>query len=389
MKRLLAYPAAVPAACAQSAKPSSDQAELSRLPDRRTTKSLTRRVAPFAAAVMAATLLSACSASDLNSVGSQGTSAGGQCAATDIAGVEEMAKKEGSLVLYTATHDGINKPEVAAFSEKYSGINVQVTRLAGGDLAARFASERAAGANSADIIKSSDNLMFEENSEWFSPINNSAVPNLSTLDDRWKEPVYFSTFAGPFVVTSNSKALTGKAPSTWKDLAAPEYAGKGGLADPRPSPAFLATYEELRELYGDDYLRTLGSSGYDFWESSSAAVQDLAAGVEPFIGPNQESHSSTLRKQGAPLQVNAISPSIGILHSVAVSSAAQHPCAAALYANFLLSHEGQTASCQGEYQSLIYGDIPNCRQVDPEMIVIDIAKGQKNKDQILSLLGLK
>ncbi|WP_165976860.1 ABC transporter substrate-binding protein [Arthrobacter nitrophenolicus] len=322
-------------------------------------------------------------------MGSPGTNAGGQCTATDLAGVEEIAKKEGSLILYTATHDGINKPEVAAFSEKYPGINVQVTRLAGGDLAARFASERTAGAKSADIIKSSDNLMFEENSEWFSPVNTSAVPNLTDLDDKWREPGYFSTFAGPFVVTSNSEALGGPAPTSWKDLASTEFAGKGGLADPRPSPAFLATYEELRELYGDDYLKTLGSTGYNFWESSSSAVQDLAAGVTPFIGPNQESHSSTLRKQGAPLQVNAMSPSLGILHSVAVSSTAQHPCAAALYANYLLSHEGQTASCQGEYQSLIYGDIPNCRQVDPEMIVIDIAKGQKNKDQILSLLALK
>lgn len=342
------------------------------------TKSLRRTVVVLAALSLAAT---ACGG------GAEGGTEEGKVGKT-FTEIEKLATEEGELVLYTATHDGINVAEIEAFNKAYPEIKVTHTRLVSGELTSRFASETESGAPSADLIKIADTVLLEDRPEWFLGIDEKTVPNLKNVPENLVTDHYVHMMAGLFVVTSN-KTMLDDPPSTWEDLAKAPYAGKGILADPRASGSFMATYAELRERYGDEYLTALADSGYKFYDSSATAVQQVGAGEVPFAGPGQAAHSKELRDAGAPLVPTVLDPPLALTHIAAVAKNAQNPNAALVYVNWLLSKEGQAAACQGEYQALATDELTDCPPAPKDLIVVDSTKGVEQSDDILHLLGLE
>lgn len=342
------------------------------------TKSLRRTVVVLAALSLAAT---ACGG------GAEGGTDSGKVGKT-FDEIEQLARDEGELVLYTATHDGINVAEIEAFNKAYPEINVTHTRLVSGELTSRFASETESGAPSADLIKIADTVLLEDHPEWFVGLDETTVPNLKNVPENLVTDHYVHMMAGLFVVTSNKTKLADP-PSTWEELVEPPYAGKGILADPRASGSFMATYAELRDRYGDDYLTAIADSGYKFYDSSATAVQQVGAGEVPFAGPGQTAHSKELRDAGAPLTTTVLEPPIALTHIAAVAKNAQNPNAALLYVNWLLSKEGQQAACQGEYQAIATDELDDCPPAPKDITVVDSTKGVQQSKDVVRLLGLE
>ncbi|MPZ27760.1 MAG: extracellular solute-binding protein [Micromonosporaceae bacterium] len=306
----------------------------------------------------------------------------------DFEEIEELARQEGELVLYTATHDGINEAEITAFNEAYPEIEVIHTRLVSGELTTRFASEAEAGAQGADLIKIADNLMLEDRPDWFQPLDTDRAPNLTNVDSQFVADHYVHMMAGPFVVTANTEMIS-TPPTRWEQLIEPPYAGAGELADPRASGAFMAAYAQLREWQGDEFLTAIADAGYPFYDSSATAVQQAAAGEFSFVGPGQHAHSLELREAGAPLETSTLEPTLALTHIAAVAADAQNPNAAMVYLNWLLSEEGQAAACSGEYQALATDQLDDCPAAPADLTVIDARKGNEQADQIVALLGLE
>lgn len=318
----------------------------------------------------------------------EATSTSGDQEATAFEEIEELARQEGELILYTASHDGINEAEFAAFNELYPEIEVVHTRLVSGEITARFASETEAGAPSADLIKMADNIMFEDHPEWFTPLTTENVPNLANLDSKYVHGHYSNVVAAPFLITWNTN-LMDAGPETWEDLVAPEFAGTGGMfLDPRTAGSMMAIFATLGDLLGDEYLEAVGE-GYDFYDSAATATQQAAAGELPFVGPGVASHSIQLRADGAPLEINVLTPTIALIHSMAVASNARNPNAALVYLNFLLSRDGQEASCGGENAALAADDLPDCPAAGDDLQILDTLYGQTQSDRVVRLLGLE
>lgn len=335
-------------------------------------------------------LLSALSilAAGCGGTGPEGSGGGERRVGTTFAEVEQLAREEGELVLYTSTHDGINLAEIEAFNQVYPEINVSYTRLVSGELTARFASETESGAVSGDVIKIADNALLEDRPEWFLPIDETIVPNLVNVPEDLVSDHYVHMMAGSFVVTVNSTQMADP-PTQWEQLVQPPYLGEGIVVDPRASSSFMAMYAQMREWYGDEFLTAIADSGYQFYDSSATAVQQVGAGEVPFAGPGQTAHSKELRDAGAPLITSQLEPTLGLTHIAAVAANAENPNAALVYVNWLLTREGQSAACQGEYQAIAVQDLPDCPPAPADFTVVDPAKGQEQSAEILQLLGLE
>lgn len=344
---------------------------------------ISRRLMAQAAALAALSLVTAC--------GGNGTAETGAAAevATEFSKVEELAAKEGELLVYSAASNDVNEAMVAAFNKQYPDIRVRVTRLATGDLKSRFSAETQSGASSADLVIATDPVMYQQNSEWFLPINRDAIPNLANLPDKYITERYFALVSSPWVVTINTNMVKTE-PSEWKDLASEELAGKGSLADPRvSSDSVMSFWEILMEEYEPDFLATLGKTNKEWFESSVPAIQKVAAGQVGYAAPGAVAHSLSLRKSGAPIKAITPTPVVAYTNVLAIAQKAAHPNAAQLFANFLMSAEGQSAICGDQlYMTLTTLDPQGCLKAPDDLRVADPAKAAKNKEKILGAFQL-
>ena len=311
----------------------------------------------------------------------------------DWAAVEEAAREEGELVLYTATFPRLNEGEIAAFNEAYPEIAVTLVRIPSSDIRDRFSSEREAGAPSADVIKPASAELMLQNPDWFVPLSADVIPNASFLQDNFVFDNYLGLFSGPFVWTYNTDIIDTPPVDICSlvDVAA-EVEETILLAVPGPGGGW-DSWAIVREACGDDFLTSIGelvaSGDIAFYDSSATAVQEVAAGAAAMNAWGQAEHSWELRDAGAPVNFAYIeNPAWGLVFYGALASEATNPNAARVYLNWLLSREGVQAACGGAYNTLTsHADIPDCPVSPDDLQIEDPARGAAEGPDIDRLLG--
>lgn len=304
--------------------------------------------------------------------------------------ISERARNEQELVVYSAATDQVNAAVATAFGEAHPDINVIVTRLSTGDLRSRFASETETGAQSADVVIVTDPLMFNEDPDWFLELSEERVPNLSGLRDNYAAENHFAVMSSPWVVTYNEQKV-GTPPRAWADLVSPEYAGNTTFADPKISAdSVMAFYQILMDDNGPEFLRTLGDENTDWFESSVPAVQKVAAGQVGLAAPGAKAHSVALIESGAPVKAVIPEPVIAFTNQVAIASDAKHPNAALVFADFLLSKQGQQAFCgDALYMSLLEDEVQGCPSAPQDIRLADQVRAHDERDTILDAFELE
>src|SRR6185437_13384932 len=68
----------------------------------------------------------------------------------------EAAKKEGTLVYYTANFTEVEQETIKAFNKRFPFIKIELVRAPGGQLITRVKTEAAAGKLAADVVDHSD-----------------------------------------------------------------------------------------------------------------------------------------------------------------------------------------------------------------------------------------
>lgn len=336
-------------------------------------------IAVLAAAALA---LTACGSSK---------SGGGKGAADSFDAVVEAANTEGSVSLYTALPAPSYTPIVAAFTKAYPNIQVQVTQLPTGDLTTRFASEATVGKPGADVTITTDLAMYTGNPEWFNAISTKTVPNLSSLKSTFIGPDYFSTGGTPYVAIYNTTKVTNP-PATWKDLTRADLLKGLTFQDPtKAAGAVLSLIENLGQLYGADFLKTIGSTVTAFFPDSASGAQSVASGQWMLSGPNGAAHAEALIVKGASIKYVIPTPVISNNYSVGVAAHGPHPNAGLVFANFLLTKEAGAAWCTGDKTVITVTDTTpsGCNAPSADTKYVDAAQGAKDKDQIIASLGIK
>ena len=318
----------------------------------------------------------------------------GDAAAEAWAAIEEAARNEGELLYYFPTYDYIGENEVAAFNALYPEIEVTALRIQSDEMLPRFTSEMQANAESADIIKVGDTALMVTHPEFFVPINVDNVPNMVNANAAYTGDIYAGVTGGPFVWTYNTD-LVDEPPTDICTLpefieANPQVSGKVRLAIPGPGGGW-GSWAIVRETCGDEWLQTIGQlraeGVIEFYESIATTIQEVGAGAAAMNAWGQPAHSLELRNAGAPVNFAYLeNPRWGVTHYVGVSSQARNPNAALVFANFLLSREGNIASCSGVYVSFLFDDLPDCPPVPEGLQIEDTERGIAEGPEIDALL---
>lgn len=274
-------------------------------------------------------------------------------ALAQVAGWDKVvadAKKEGSLVLYTALV-GVpsNKAIAKAFEAKYD-IPIQILEARASELRERIRTEQTAGRFLGDVMFNSENQAIILAAEDKSIVPHEAVPNATDLrepfrDDGLKSPIMTINYG---LLVNNRLVPPGEEPRSWRDLAEPKWKGKILSDDVRAVGGgyvmFYVTYEKL----GRPYQEAMAQQDIKFTREQREAARRVARGefaiYQPFILGDAQG------LKGLPVRpVKLIEGAPFVLYATAMLKNAPHPNAARLYIDFCMSEEVQKIFAEDGY----------------------------------------
>ncbi|HVW42135.1 MAG TPA: extracellular solute-binding protein [Amycolatopsis sp.] len=344
----------------------------------RVTRKMSRGVLAAVAAATAATLtLSACGTS------SSATPSGPGDAPADLV---QAAQKEKTVTLYTADPQNVAQAVADAFQQKY-GIEVRFVRLPSSQLEQRYASEAQTGKINADLIFDAGVEVFGGQTAipkgWGEPIEQANLPALAAFPKEWVKNGTAISEIQPWVIAYNTDKIKADAvPQTFQDVVKVAGQGQVILPDPRAADAYVQFWELMDTSYGDAFLQQYKNTSR-VYASGAPASAALAAGDEAVMAPTTAAAVNDVVQTGAPVKV--VTPQLtsgaelGVM--LTTESKAQHPNAAKLLANYLISPEGSAVIAKAGGSVSVYdkSHLP-AQYTSPKPL--------QNKAKVLSLLGL-
>lgn len=280
--------------------------------------------------------------------------------------VVEAAKKEGQLNPYSFFLTGEPAKAIAqAFEAKY-GIKVEMITGVGTVLIERIQGEHAGGKYLADTVDSALSLVataktrgltqswgnlpsFAETGVWVAHPKTDAEGHIISGG---------VTHVTPYINTTLVKA--GEEPKVVKGLLDPKWGGqKIVVGSPITDP--LVIYWYVAKLIDDDFLRKLAQNNPRLVPTVRDSVAGLARGESAIAFLQADTVAGDLIARGSPLK--AIELAEGLVRTPSLSMAmvknAPHPNAARLFANWILSAEGQTVWHKARSTAPARTDVPS------------------------------
>ena len=262
------------------------------------------------------------------------------------------AEAEGSVVVYANTEHAAVEPILADFQKAFPKIRVDYIEIKAADLFSRISSEAAAGALKADMVWSSAmDLQFQMVEDGiaaeYQSVEKAAVPEWS----NWGDKIYGITYE-PVVMVYNSKVIPdGEMPDTRASLAKwlqeNKERMKGKVATYDPERSGLGYFAVSADAQNSDDLWPLvtafGAVDTKFYTSTGTMLEKISAG-EHAIGYNIIGPYAYLRAERDP-NVKVVVPkdyTVVLSRLAIVTQQAQHPNAARVFLDYLLSKRGQT-----------------------------------------------
>jgi iron(III) transport system substrate-binding protein len=283
--------------------------------------------------------------------------------------VEEGAKAEGEVVLYSSLNNEQIVTLVDAFKKKYPFIKPSFYRATSERVLQRAITEARAGRFAVDVLTSAGfqvQLLKEAGlTQRFIP------PEASAYDDGFKDRDghWINVHSLLNTMAYNTQLVApNEAPKRYEDLLAPRWKGKIGvnLQDPE-------WYVNLQRRMGKEkargFLKALAAQQPGVRDGHNIAAQLLAAG-EFHVVTNTYAHiAARIKGQGGPVQYVFDEPVITYVHPVALAKSAPHPNAGKLLMSFILSVDGQRMLRD-------QGRIPGHREIDPKVFSLRQVKLQ-------------
>ncbi len=265
--------------------------------------------------------------------------AAGATSAED-AGLADRAKREGTLTLYTSMQLVDSGPLTQAFEKRY-GIKVALWRASGEKVAQRVITEARGGRHDVDVVET-DGAQMEimHREKQLAPLQGASLkdipPNLIPAHRS-----YVPTRLSLYVLAYNTRLVApNEIPNTYEDLLAPKWAGRVGI-EAADVAWFAAVAKSMGEAKGIDFFRKLAANKPSLRNGHTLMVELVAAG-EIAIAVNAHVQGvARLKDKGAPIDWRPLQPAFGQPSSVGIARRAPHPNAALLFADFILSREGQ------------------------------------------------
>ena len=252
----------------------------------------------------------------------------------------ENARKEGRVVLYTSLAPTESGPLGQAFENK-TGVKVEIFRTISEKVVQRALTEARAKRFAFDVVETNGpemEIMAREKifSDFHSPYLADLPPNAIPKHRQWiPDRVNF------FVVAFNTaKVRREELPKNYQGFLDSRWKGRIGLE--ATDAEWMATLVKLwGESAGMGYFRQLAEMKPDVRKGHVLLAELIAAGEIPVGLTVYNSNAESLKRRGAPIDWLPVEPVVGRPQGIGVARNAPHPHAALLFADFVLSPEGQ------------------------------------------------
>jgi iron(III) transport system substrate-binding protein len=250
------------------------------------------------------------------------------------------ARKEGTVVIYTSLNTQDSVPLTSAFENKY-GVKTTLWRSASEKVVQRAVAEARAGRFACDVMETNgpemealyrEGLLEQFQSPYFTELLPAAFP---------KHRHYVADRFNFFTIAYNTRLVRpGEVPGSYDDLLHPRLAGKVGL-EAGDVDWFGAMVKHMGEERGLAFFRKLAAARPQVRSGHTLIGQLVASGEIPVAANVYNHNAERVAVRGAPIRWKALMPTFGRPNAIGVARRAQHPHAALLFADFVLSREGQ------------------------------------------------
>jgi len=250
------------------------------------------------------------------------------------------AKKQGKVTIYTSLNLKDSVPITEAF-EKKTGIKTELWRASSEKVLQRGVTEARAGRYSPDIFETNgpemealyrEKLLSEFWSPHFKDLPEAAFPgHRHYVADRFN---FFTIGYNTNLVKPN------EVPNSYEDLAKPQWAGRVGM-EAGDVDWFAAMVKYMGEAKGLAFFRALAANHPQIRTGHTLMAELLASGEIPLIADIYNHNVERLKVKDAPVEWKAIEPTFGRPNAIGVATHAPRPHAALVFADFMLSPEGQ------------------------------------------------
>ena len=262
-------------------------------------------------------------------------------AAQSPGGLLERARREGTLTLYTSLAPTESKPLADAFEKKY-GVKVLLWRAQSDEVVQRVVTEAKGRRFAVDVVETNgpememiarEKLLGELHSAYVADLPANAIPAHRT---------WFPDRMNYFVVGYNTaKVKRSDIPQTYEGFADPKW--KGRIALEATDSEWMATLIKTSpDNKGADLMRKIAALQPGLRKGHVLLASLVAAGDVPVGLAMYNSNVETLKRKGAPIDYVPVQPVVARPQGIGVARNAPHPNAAILFAEFVLSPDGQT-----------------------------------------------
>jgi iron(III) transport system substrate-binding protein len=238
------------------------------------------------------------------------------------AGVVKAAKREGTLTLYTSLAPTESTPLAAAFEKKY-GVKVQLWRGLSEEVVQRTITEARGRRYAVDVIETNGPEM-------------EMIAREKLLARAWS-PDRLNLFV---VGYNTAKVKRAEIPVTYAGFTDPKW--KGRIALEATDSEWMATLIKTTPGgQGMELMRQLAAQQPALRKGHVLLASLVAAGDVQVGLAMYNSNIETLKRKGAPIDYVPVQPVVARPQGVGVAMHAPHPNAAQLFADYVVSPEGQ------------------------------------------------
>jgi len=252
----------------------------------------------------------------------------------------EGAKKERHAAIYTSLNLKDSVPITQAFEKKY-GVKIELWRSSSEKVLQRALTEARAGRHAVDGFELNgpemealyrEGLLEEFYSPHFKTLPPAAFP---------KHRHYVADRFNFFTIAYNTNLVKpDEVPNSYEDLLHPRWVGRIGI-EASDDDWFASIVKHMGEARGLAFFRKLAQMKPQVRTGHTLLAELVAAGEIPLVATIYNHNAERLLVNGAPIKWKALDPTFGRPNAVAVSKRAPRPHAALLFADFMLSPEGQ------------------------------------------------
>jgi len=251
------------------------------------------------------------------------------------------AKKEGQVVLYSTMTVQDGRVLGAAFEKKY-GVKLVHWRGSAEKIVQRSLAEARSGHDGADVFETSSHRMealYREKllEDFYTP----AFKELSPAAFPHGHRQYVAARFAFFVLGYNTRLVkTSELPNSYEELLDPRWNGRLAI-ESTDVLWFAALVKSMGEDRGLAFFKKLAAMKPQIRNGHILAAQLVASGEIPMLVTAYNNNMETLKKHGAPVDWKPLAPAFGQSSAIGVARDSRRPHAALLFADFLLSREGQ------------------------------------------------